>query len=1124
MNKKSTFKNLKILGFSFFTGMLLAFPGAEAFAQNVKKLGTTSDSIAVVTITGIVKDEQGNPLPGASVMARSIRKGISTNTDGYFSIIVPKGSLLHISYVAMVTKEVKAESNRSMVIVLKSSDASLGEVVITGYNQTTTRRTTGSVAIVDGDELKDKPLQNIDKLLQGKVAGLAVTSISGRPGQSASIRIRGTNTITGNAEPLWVVDGVPLQKDIPSITSSQIKAGDFNTIFSGGIAGINPYDIASVTVLKDASAAAIYGSRAAGGVIVVTTKKGVAGKMQVSYSTNASLTLAPQRDNNLMNSTEKLAWEQQLWDQFSLDGFTNKGYYPTIGLVGMVRSGYGQYAGLSKAEQDAIIAKAGETSTDWFKELFKNSFSQSHYLSFSGGSDKNTYYVSTGYNNNNGLVRKTNADRYNVNSKLSLTPNKKMSIGFNLDLSYQTAKGPSTSQNLFEYAYFANPYEHPYNANGDYKADGTYFNLKKINGGGYDLLTPPNGINVFREINETSSIAKNFSSTVTADISYKFTDNFKFIGLGSYSYTDNRNENINGRYTNAAFQDRLYFDGVSSQRTYGSIAQSTSNNSSYLLRGQFQYDKKLGEKHNISALAGSEIRRQQMKNIFTKRYGYDEITGNSSMPIPPKPINSDKIDYNDLITYAAMMDALAGQSLSEEAFASFYASVDYAYNKKYITSVTARTDGSNNFGSNQQFNPAWSLGFSWNTDQEVFFESLKPIFSSLSFKVSTGYTGNVNKGVYPQLVMDYSNAFRKTYNDYYRMGNIGNAPNPNLRWEKTQDMKAAMDFGLLKERIHGLVEVYHRKSTDLVSQLRVPSTTGFNSQSFNTSETTNQGLELTLSTLNIKNKTFSWSTSVNAAYNINKLTKFTTPSGSMKTSEGQLVGYPLGSIFSGKVIGIDPETGIYKYELRPDAKITDRADLTNYNNYLFYLGTKTAPLTGGFSTSASYNNFSLSVGGNYSIGGKIVEKISPPLSSGSLNGTTTETLPTQENDLYLNHVNVSRNWANRWTPSNPITTGYPRLIDAHATPLLLSLTNPTSSTITDASMMQNVSYLRVGSVTGAYSLPANVVKRMNLQSLSFSFSVTNLFTITNYKGIDPETPGAVYPLTRSCSFGINVGL
>ncbi|SHF97592.1 SusC/RagA family TonB-linked outer membrane protein [Pedobacter caeni] len=1126
MDKKSTLKHLPMLSITVFTGLLLSMPCTNLKAQQVKKTDTGSVSIPVITISGQVRDEHGNPLPGASVLAKEIRKGTMTDVNGHFSMMVNKGATLQISYVSMVTQVIKVEKSSVLNIELKSTDASLGEVVVTGYNQTTTRRTTGSIAIVDGSELKNKPLQNVDKLLQGKVAGLVVTSVSGRPGESSSIRIRGTNTLTGNAEPLWVVDGVPLQKDIPKISSSQVKANDFNTIFSGGLAGINPNDIASITVLKDASAAAIYGSRAAGGVIVVTTKRGVSGNMQVSYSTNATVSMAPQRDAGLMNSREKLAWEQQLWDDFSAPGFAAKGYYPSIGLVGMVRSGKGKYAGLSPAQQDQVIQDAGNHTTDWFNELFSNSFSQSHYLSFSGGNDKSTYYLSTGYSNNNGLVQKTSADRYNVNAKVNLTPNSKLSIGLITDLSYQTAKSPGATLDLFKYAYFANPYERPYDADGSYKSDETFFNLKAVNGGGFDVYTPPNGINVFREINESSQLAKNFSGTVTMDLSYKFNNDFKFVGIGSYSYTDNRNDNINGRYTYNAFKDRLYFDGVSSKRTYGSITQSNANNSSYLLRGQFQYDKTIGNKHSISALAGTEIRKQQLKSVFAKRYGYDEITGNSSMPVKPKPENTNEVDYNELINYANMVDGLSGQTISDEAFASFYGAVDYAYDRKYIASFTARTDGSNNFGSKQQFNPVWSFGLSWNADQETFFESLKPVLSSLSLKLATGYTGNINKGVYPQLVMDYMNNFRKTEEEYYRMGRIANAPNPNLRWEKTQDLKGGIDFGFLKNRIRGSIEAYYRKSTDLVTELKVPTTTGFSSQKFNTSETTNKGLEFSLSTLNVKTAKFSWSTSINAAYNMNTLTKYTNPNGTLNVSGGQqAVGYPIGSIFSGKVIGIDPETGIYKYQLRPDAAITDRTGLRNDKNYTHYLGTSIAPLTGGFSTTASYKDFSLSVSGNYSIGGKIIEQIAPILSSNELDGMTrTEGLPTFQNDLYVNHVNVPKEWANRWTPSNPITSGYPRIIDPFAAPLLLDMNNPIFGSTTKASMMQNVSYLRIGSVTASYSIPTILAKRMKLQSLGFSMSVTNLFTITNYKGIDPETPGAVYPLTRSVSFGLNVGL
>lgn len=1079
-----------------------------------------------ITVKGKVVDEYDNAIPGATITVLGSNQQFVADTEGNFNVTVAKGTKLRVSFVTMVPVEVTVTSEKTLKVRLQSYDINIGEVVVTGYGQTTTRRTTGSVAVVDGDKLKDQPLFNVDKLLQGKVAGVSIKSVSGRPGESAQVRIRGANTITGNAEPLWVVDGVPLQKDIPNISSSQIKNGDFNTIFSGGLAGINANDIESVTVLKDASAAAIYGSRAAGGVIVVTTKRGKAGRMQTSYSNYFSVNARPQRMMDLMNSEEKIAWEKELWGRFSQKGFENNTQYPTIGLVGMVRAGKGQYAGLTTEEQEEVLQKAALHTTNWFDELFQNSLSQSHYLSMSGGNERNRYYISTGYGTNNGLVKRTSHDRYNLSAKIDITPNDRLSIGLNTDLAAQTSKEPSVGQDLFKYAYFANPYEHPYNEDGSYRHDDTFYSLKQYNGGGFDIYTPPNGYNILREINETHGKTDNYSGTLTANVGYKIIDLLRFSGIASYSYTNNQSDNINGRYTGGAFRDRLYFDTYPSKRQYGSITQTSANNSSYMLRGQFEVGNFLKGKHYISALAGSEIRSQRAKSIFAKRYGYDEVTGNSSMPTPPPPIGGDKVDYNGYISYAAMVDALSGQTRVQDAFASFYVSADYSYDRKYTLSLTARTDGSNNFGSNQQFNPTWSAGFAWNIDQEDFFQSMSSVISRLSLKAATGYTGNINRSVYPQLIMDYLNDYRKSYDDYYRMGVIGNAPNKNLRWEKTQDYKVALDFGLFKNRITGLFEYYKRNSTDLVTSLRVASTTGFTTQNFNTSAVENSGLELTLGGILIKKDNFSWAISANAAYNQNTLTKFSTATGSISATSNQQINYPLNSIFSGKVIGIDPYTGIYKYAIRPDATIESFSDLRDPNNYVFYLGTSTAPITGGFSTSARYREWSISVGGNFSFGNKILDEVNPITNYNSIEKTdskTREPIPTSYNDLYLHHLNVPRDRANVWTAENPITDAYPRLIDHYATPLGLDQTNPTSSTITRASMLKNVSYVRFGSVHIGYNFREALLKKIRLSSAGLNFSASNLFTITNYNGIDPETPGAVYPLTRSFSFGLNIG-
>jgi len=1081
-----------------------------------------------IRVVGVVKDKAGVPIPGVTVLLKGLNAGVGTDIDGKFTVDVPSSvKVLTFSFIGMESKDVVIpKDGKPMIVVLEEKIGELDEVVITGYTQTTKRNATGSVAVVGEQVFKNKPIPNVDQLLQGQVAGLVVTKTSGRPGTSAKVRIRGTNTITGNASPLWVVDGVALQKNIPSISTGQIRSGDFTSIFTDGIAGINPNDIKSVTVLKDASATAIYGSRAAGGVIVVTTKQGEAGKIKVSYAMTLSMDLLPQRDKGLMNSKEKLAWEQELWDDFSKDSYENNQYFPVIGITGMVRGGLEQFAGMTTEEQDSYLEELSQTSTNWVDELFRESISHNHYLSVSGGTDKATYYVSGGFSSNKGLIKRTDYTRYNLSGKLNLTPNGRLRIGIGADLSNQRANGSSMGVDAMSYAYFANPYEKPYNEDGSYSSDNTYFSLKRINGG-TDIALAPNGFNIFREINETSSRADNLSTSVRFNLDYNITNELKFSGLLNYSYTNNKTKNINGKDTYTAFQDRPFDDLVTSKRTYGSITQTSANNNSYSLRGQFSYAKNLTEKHRISLLAGSEIRGQKAESLFAKRYGYDPVTGNSSIPIYQKPTSTDQIDYNELKSYAAIVDGLSGQSVSEDRYASFYGSVDYFYDRKYVASFSFRTDGSNKFGSDEQFNPTWSLGLAWHMMEEPFMEKLSSIFDDLSLRVATGYTGNINTSVYPQLIMSYSNSFRKTDDETYRMGSISSAPNPKLRWEKTQDYKVAVGFSIFDSKLSGSVEGYYRLSKDVVTNVTVPYTTGYSTQGYNTSELENEGIEVTLNTKILTTEDIKLSASVNFAWNKNNLKSYNSPTG--VNYSGNIVGYPLASIFSGKTLGIDPSTGIYRFKLRPDSEIYDERDLSKAENYMFYLGTSTAPYTGGFNVSFSYKRFGLNVGGTYSMGAHILDDVNSPanyssvMENSSVSGIDREAIPTKYNDLYVSHLNVRKELTNRWTSDNTTDVKYPRIINTYGEKLNLDLINPTYSGVTNGAFLENVSFLRISNISFSYSFPNSVLDKVGISSLSTSLTLNNFFTFTNYSGIDPETPGATYPLTRSLSFAINVG-
>lgn len=1076
----------------------------------------------VVLVKARVVDSNGEPLQGAVMKISGKAQGAAADSDGLVSAWVAPGSEVEFRFVGLKPRIMTIKKAFDGTVVLEDDSAVLDQVVVTGYQRTTTRRVTGSVAVIEAKDLKGSPTANLDMLLQGKVAGVDVKALSGRPGESAKVRIRGTNTISGNADPLWVVDGVPLQKDIPSISSNQVKAGDFNDIFTNGISGINPNDIESVTVLKDASAAAIYGSRAAGGVIVVTTKRGSEGKMRINYSGNVSIVAKPSRNANLMTSAQKLAFEQELWDEFSAEKFAKGQRCPVVGVVGQIRSGYGQYAGWSLEQQDREIDRLGQQTTDWFDELFHNSVSNSHYLSLSGGSDKINYYISGGVAYNNGLVKKTDYRRYNLNSKIDIKPSRKVKIGFQLDLGLQESHGPSLNTDPFKYAYFANPYERPYNDNGSYAADNTYYTMTHANGA-YEQTLPACGFNIMREIDETSSESKNMSATAVATLSWNIIDNLSFEGLASYGYTDNSTDNINGVNTYAAWQDRP-FEGMmasTSKRMYGSITQSSAYNTNYTLRGHFHYHKTFGDIHYISGLAGAELRGQYSKNIFEKRYGYDPVSGNSSMPVYPEGTN---VDYTTLLSYAAIMDGLSGQSRVKDAFASFYLSMDYVLMNRYILSLTGRTDGSNNFGSDEQFNPTGSVGVSWNVDQEEFMKPLAPWISSLSIRGAFGYTGNINRSVYPRLVMNYSTSFRKSDDYFYRMGYIGNAPNPHLRWEKTMDKKVSVDLGLFNDRLRLQGELYDRRTRDAVSSESVVYSTGFSSQSFNTSEILNQGAELSVSATPVSTRDWRLSIGANIAWNRNKLLKYNPPSQSLFNDN--YVGYPIGSVISGRVVGIDRELGIYTYEVRPDAEMNTAADRGKAMNYAFYLGTSNAPVNGGYSISLGYKKATLSLGGSYSIGAKVLNNIEPPQGYSSLayDRTPNETPPTQDNDLYVYHFNTTADHINRWTTANPRTDAYPRIIDAFGNYLGLGNYMVSLSSITRASMLENISYFKLGTVMLTYVLDNEWLRRAHIESVTLSGSMSNIFTITNYKGIDPETPGAVYPQPRTYSFGISVSL
>lgn len=1078
---------------------------------------------AQTLFSGRVVDSDGLGVIGAGVVCSGRPdRGTVCDEDGSFRLEVPKGiSKVEISALGMqsVVYDLENSAVKDALIVLEYESTMLDQVVVTGYAQTTVKRITGSVGILSSDSFKDKPLASVSSLMQGEVAGVQVQAVSGQPGTQSRIRIRGTNNLSGSSNPLWVVDGVPLQNESPNLSSEEMAAGAFDNIFISGIGGINPNDIESITILKDAAAAAIYGSRAANGVIVVTTKRGSEGRLKLSYSNNFTWSFRPQRNLELMDSGEKIAWEQELWDEFAADRYAaaqsdNTVIYPVVGIVGQVRAGCGQFAGWDKARQDAYLQELASSTTDWYGELFRNAFSHNHHLSLSGGSDKAAYYISLGYNDDNGMLINNRYQRYNVNSSLTLTPARWIKLDIGNDFSRQSSKSPDSYVDAFKYAYFANPYEKVRNEDGSWAADNTYFSLGYYNGRGVEEVMPLDGFNILKELELNSTTTVNISNTLRAQADIKILEVLKFVGLLSWSYSDNSTDKIVDASTYTAFRDRLGYDDKSQTKLYGSITQNRGKRSSYVARGHFAWNQSFG-RHTLNVIAGAELRGSDSNTVYSKRYNYNPITGTSSMPSISGPTDE----------WVKEVERLSGEYFTRSRYASFYASADYFLGKTIVLNASVRTDGSSNFGSERQFNPTWSAGAAWHLGEEKWMQRQR-VLSHATLRAAYGFTGDVNTSAPHYLVMQYAlQEYRYVNGKSYMMGSIPTAPNPDLGWEKTRDAKLGIDLGFLKDRLCLQAETYYRLSTDVVTSSRVASTSGYTYVYYNSADLMNSGVEFTLNGKIVRSRDWNVGASLNFAYNYNKVLSYKPASSTITAKDRYVEGYPVGAIISGRYEGIDPVSGLYNFRLRPDAEVLTPSDLNDPDNYRWYLGTTIAPFTGGFNINASWKLLRLSVSGVYSFGNKVYEMIDSPASylNARHDGVSTESVQSQYSDLYSNHLNVRRDRTSRWTESNSSGTLYPRIYDCYGTRYNFAQTNPMDWNIVNAIYLKDVSYLRIKSIVLSCELPQAWLEKIRMEKICFNLSLNNMITISSYDGMDPEVPGATYPTTRSVSLGVSLG-
>lgn len=994
-------------------------------------------------ITGKVVDSRtGEAIIGATVSTTDHSKGVITNFDGEFTINVKKLPVkLDISYIGYAPQSLTVYDDEEEVsIQLTERRSTLDEVVVVGYGTQKRTQLTGSVTTIDAKVFETSSAATIDGALSGQVAGLNVTASSGQPGATSSILIRGGNSVNASNDPLYVVDGFIYFKDAEnSGTGLGSIEGSLNPL-----ATINPNDIESIEVLKDVSATAIYGSRGANGVILITTKKGKIGDKSANIAYNYNVGLAQSvKKLDLLNASE--------WAQYQKDYWGNKGGYT-----------------------DEQIAKLGK-GTDWQDAVLRTAAQQSHELSINGAGDKNRYAFSANYTNQDGIIINSGFERYNFHTNLEWELRKNLRFGVNSTYGRSKQNGLTTTEsqvynsspysagitNSFVYALltppvvsiynedgsynFSNPYEYAYFAIGDHAANAVY-----------DL---------------EESVAENINDYLLSNVwaSYKF-GSFTLkatVGYNSEKLTQNY---FSGAYTSLG----LATEGV------GGVGNRQSDvwQQEYTLT----YDKDLNENNHFDALAG-----------FTR-----QTTTSTYNSVRTNHFTNETLKQYNLGDGSGIYTPQTG--ITESSLNSIIARVNYSLLDRYNVTATLRADNSSRFAKNYRWGIFPSLGISWNVDKEAFMQNVSNI-DYLKVRLTGGLVGN-------QEIPD--NSFKTSYATGSYGGSSSyskaNASNDKLKWESTASYTLGFDLGLYNKRIDIVFDLYYKKTSDLLLEVPVGFASGVQSQMQNLGNVVNKGLELAVSGSLINRKHLLWTVSTNVAHNNNKITDMGSTNNVIQGSDKQQIlrkGESLGSFYGLKfagivqadedvnelptVNGLKPSAGDVKYvDINDDHRI-DGNDRT-------ILGGTQPKLTYGISSQLTYRRFdvSISFAGNY--GSKLYNALGRRLE--------------QTGDSY----NVLSTVKNSWTEEKGGNT------------LALASTTRAFSYI-DSRYVQSASYFKLRNLTIGYKVPLSKSVPFNLRVYATG---SNLFSLTKYKGYDPEvssgTDSGAYPSSRSVVVGLNLTL
>ncbi len=1005
-------------------------------------------------ITGTVVSE-GEPLPGVSVQVKGSTTGTITDMDGRYEITAPGTAILVFSFVGMKPVEV-AVNNRSVInVVMVDESQNLDEVIVVAYATAKKYSFTGAAATVKGDEIAKLQTSSISKALQGSVSGLQSTSTSGQPGTDAAIRIRGIGSINASSTPLYVLDGVP---------------------YDGNINAINPDDIASITVLKDAASAALYGSRGANGVIIITTKQG---RTNEKPTVNAKVIFGvsgraiPDYKQVTTDQYFELYWEA-MRNQFMNEGKSAEeaARMASSGLVnrlmGTGPTPYGTEYPQPVGLDGKIVAGAHPLwDTNWRKALEQTATRTDVGLNVSGGSKTNQYYLSLGYLNDKGIALDSDYKRFNLRSNVTSEVTEWLRAGVNIGFTHSIQNYPisedSSTGNVIQAGRLIPSFYPEFQRN----ADGSYVLEDGHRVPDFGAYRPAGAIPNWNlpatlPLDKNERMRDEVSARTFAEIAFPFLEGLKF--KTSYNF-DLINYNA-WDYENPAIGPAAL--------TGGSSSRTNTRTFSWTWNNLFTYDHTFGD-HHITALLGQEAYSYRWDNLEAAR---------EKMGVP---------NYSELVVGAVLTEGTGYRN--NYTLTGYLSRVEYDYRSKYFLSASYRRDGSSRFASGRRWGNFWSIGGSWRIDREDFMQETGSWLSALLLKASYGAQGNDNLGTYY--------ASEGLYDIVSNLGNPGlisaRLASPDLKWETNLNLNIGVDFAFFHNRLSGSFDFFQRRSKDLLYSRPLAPSLGYASRDENVGALKNTGIELEVKGTVIDNGEFRWDLGLNLTHYKNKVTELPyadmPPTGTKKLQVGRSV-Y---DFYLREWAGVNPDNGAPQWYVTDAGGNKTKTSVYADATPVFVDKTSLPDVYGGLNTSLSYKGFDLSMLLVYSIGGYILNNdITMMLGNGSSPGRAWNT-----------------QILDRWTPENRYTD----------VPALSTVSNSWTSNSTR--FLYNASYMRVKNVTLTYTFPKSIAAKLRLTDLRVFVQGDNLLTFNHVDGMDPEqgvdgTTYYRYPAMRTVSGGIHV--